>query len=587
MRFPKAPALLALLLASPTARAAETPVASPTFGERVDVEVVNVDVVVTDAQGNRVTDLAREEFELRIDGQVVPIEYFSEPKATRWSERREPEPAVPSPPAAPGPTETAPPAPPQSYLIVFIDQSALEVKTSASIVDEIREFVIPQLDGTVAVLVAAYVESLRILGTLSTDVVEVDKALWEAKQLRGRGTILATERNRLENEIRRSMNAPGDAQRRANFLENEKARLQAELRSFGERAIDRQRRSVQALRQWVEALAAIEGRKSVLLATNGIASDPVGYLQSLLDQKLRAAEGGRAPVRTEFSLVDDLQSDEVRLMSEFEAMLAAAQNARVAFYTVSPRTPPVAQFSPEFSGSGGEIAEPSARDLALVEAASSVVRLATATGGASLYVDDALSSRLTRVVDDEAATYSLGFPTGEAAGGKEHRIDVEVKRPGLSTRHRETYRRRTLEDRTAEALAAAISLRAVANPLELGLELGAAVPEGKRGKGAVVPLLVRIPLRGLALVPGGSDLRGRLAARVAIQDASGDVRFGASSPIEVTVATADQPRIATHNWAYRAELRLAPGTNRVAVVVVDELAGVFATTSATIDVPKP
>ncbi len=549
--------------------------------------MVNVDVVVTDAQGNRVTDLAREEFELRIDGQVVPIEYFSEPKATRWSERREPEPAVPSPPAAPGPTETAPPAPPQSYLIVFIDQSALEVKTSASIVDEIREFVIPQLDGTVAVLVAAYVESLRILGTLSTDVVEVDKALWEAKQLRGRGTILATERNRLENEIRRSMNAPGDAQRRANFLENEKARLQAELRSFGERAIDRQRRSVQALRQWVEALAAIEGRKSVLLATNGIASNPVGYLQSLLDQKLRAAEGGRAPVRTEFSLVDDLQSDEVRLMSEFEAMLAAAQNARVAFYTVSPRTPPVAQFSPEFSGSGGEIAQAAPRDLALVEAASSVVRLATATGGASLYVDDALSSRLTRVVDDEAATYSLGFPTGEAAGGKEHRIEVEVKRPGLSTRHRETYRRRTLEDRTAEALAAAISLRAVANPLELGLELGTPVPEGKKGKGAAVPLLVRIPLRGLALVPGGTDLRGRLAARVAIQDASGDVRFGSSSPIDVTIATADQPRIATHNWAYRAELRLLPGTNRVAVVVVDELAGVFATTSATIDVPKP
>ena len=65
------------------------------------------------------------------------------------------------------------------------------------------------------------------------------------------------------------------------------------------------------------------------------------------------------------------------------------------------------------------------------------------------------------------------------------------------------------------------------------------------------------------------------------------MRFGVASPLDVTVSSADQPRIATHNWAYRAELRLAPGTNRVAVVVVDELAGVFATTGATIDVPKP
>ena len=51
------------------------------FGERVDVEVVNVDVVVTDRAGNRVTDLGRDDFELRIDGKPVAIEYFAAPGA--------------------------------------------------------------------------------------------------------------------------------------------------------------------------------------------------------------------------------------------------------------------------------------------------------------------------------------------------------------------------------------------------------------------------------------------------------------------------------------------------------------------------
>jgi hypothetical protein len=48
------------------------------FGERIEVRVVNVEVVVTDRQGNRVPDLAVQDFRLRVDGQDVPIEFFTE-----------------------------------------------------------------------------------------------------------------------------------------------------------------------------------------------------------------------------------------------------------------------------------------------------------------------------------------------------------------------------------------------------------------------------------------------------------------------------------------------------------------------------
>src|SRR5690349_14495023 len=51
---------------------------APTFGERIDVRVVNVEVVVTDKSGNRVTGLPASEFRLKVDGKEVPIEYFSE-----------------------------------------------------------------------------------------------------------------------------------------------------------------------------------------------------------------------------------------------------------------------------------------------------------------------------------------------------------------------------------------------------------------------------------------------------------------------------------------------------------------------------
>ena len=40
--------------------------------------MVNVEVVVTDKQGNRVAGFTPEDFRLKVDGKVVPIEYFNE-----------------------------------------------------------------------------------------------------------------------------------------------------------------------------------------------------------------------------------------------------------------------------------------------------------------------------------------------------------------------------------------------------------------------------------------------------------------------------------------------------------------------------
>ena len=587
-----------LVLLAASLSPAENPPQVASFGERVDVEVVSVDVVVTDRAGQRITDLGRDDFELRIDGQPVAVEYFAAPRGGALAARRgaghPPASPVASAPAAAPVSERiagAPAAAPLRYLVVFIDQSALEARTAATLIDEIREFVIPQLDGTLAVVVAAYVDSLRVLGPVSTEVVEVDRALSEAKRLRGRGTGLVAERNRLELEIRASTNVPLELFRRRAYQDSERTRLDTELRQFAAASLGRQARSLAALRQWVRALASLEGRKSLLLATTGFTGDPASYLKALLDKKqqsMRVGEGGvPMPINSEPSNADSLALEGTPLADLFEQTVSAAENARVAFYTISPRTPPVVQTSPEFGGLGSETAQAAPRDLAIVEASSSVVRLSEATGGDSLYVDHDLSDKLVRAVDDDAAAYSLGFTTGEAAGGKAHRIEVRVKREGLTARHRESFRRRSLVDRAEEALAAAISLRAVTNPLGIAFELGVAKPDGKKGHGSIVPMLVRIPLHTLALAPEPAGLRGRLSARVAIQGADGEVRFGGANPLDIAVPAAAAARVATHVWPYRAELRLAPGANRVAVVIADELSGSFATAIATIDIPKP
>src|SRR5829696_2630862 len=93
----------------------------PVFGESVDVRVVNLEVVVTDRDGNRVPNLAPGDFRLRVDGKDVPIEYFTEVREGR-SMAQSTEPAEETAQAGTSGTQSVAPAGAVgTYYLVFID----------------------------------------------------------------------------------------------------------------------------------------------------------------------------------------------------------------------------------------------------------------------------------------------------------------------------------------------------------------------------------------------------------------------------------------------------------------------------------
>lgn len=82
-------ALICLLPASPGGRAQTPPEPKPKDQAdvlRVYTELVQTDVMVFDKQGRFVNDLKREDFELRIDGKLKPIEFFEKVTAGSTSE---------------------------------------------------------------------------------------------------------------------------------------------------------------------------------------------------------------------------------------------------------------------------------------------------------------------------------------------------------------------------------------------------------------------------------------------------------------------------------------------------------------------
>src|SRR6476620_488926 len=105
MKRPRVTLLLPLvtLLATPAGRA-QTQAGQAPFLEQVEVEVVNVDVQVTDGSGRPVTGLGKGDFELLEDSKPVKITNFEALTGDRPARtRQEPEAPRKAPaPIAPG-----------------------------------------------------------------------------------------------------------------------------------------------------------------------------------------------------------------------------------------------------------------------------------------------------------------------------------------------------------------------------------------------------------------------------------------------------------------------------------------------------
>lgn len=78
MRFRRMLLLVFLATGVPAgAQAPDAPQPVPAFEESIDVQAVNLEAVVTDSRGRRVTGLTVEDFKLFVDGAETPITFFS------------------------------------------------------------------------------------------------------------------------------------------------------------------------------------------------------------------------------------------------------------------------------------------------------------------------------------------------------------------------------------------------------------------------------------------------------------------------------------------------------------------------------
>ena len=348
--------------------------------------------------------------------------------------------------------------------------------------------------------------------------------------------------------------------------------------------------NIAALKVMVNSLSGLPGRKTLLHVSDGISVTPGEELfQALFElcggggatSGLSGSQGaGTTPVDTgalgntgsyrgQSALLD---AQAYSTAKEWSALAAHANTHRVTLYTLQASGLESAAASAADAGPGDRMLQLSS--VAAIESQnrqSSLSVMAADTGGRSIFNANDVRPDLARMRDDFNRYYSLGFTPRRSGDGREHRIEVRVKRKGLQVRHPLSYREKPAMERAVDRTLAALFFGSEDNPLEVSLEIGEITPgvQGAQG-GYTVPVRLRIPLGKLFFKQTEDSYEGKLRLLVATQAGTGETSRVRQVQVPITVPL-EQALIAFgQDYVYELALTLGPGEQRVAVAVRDE-----------------
>jgi VWFA-related protein len=202
--------------------AAAQPNRVETFGESIDVRLVNVEAVVTDGKGERVRGLAAADFRLLVDGREVPVEYFTEVVEGKA--------ATAAAPGAPAQAVAAGEPVGRSYLVYVDNSFALANVRDAMLVKVERDLSLLKPDDRMAVL-AFDGRRIAVLSGWTSDLAALTAALERARASHSEGTQQLMHQRKLQRDIDWAREMGLDADQLAAFENDTRNRISPEART--------------------------------------------------------------------------------------------------------------------------------------------------------------------------------------------------------------------------------------------------------------------------------------------------------------------------------------------------------------------
>jgi VWFA-related protein len=393
---------------------------------RIGVTLVQVDAVVTDKQGKRVTDLKPQDFEILVDGKSEPITNFSYISTPAGRPIAPPiaRPAVKdAPPIPPAPLE---PGQVRRIFVLVIDDLRMSFESLALVRRGLKSFVDDQMQPGDLVAVVRTSGGIGVLQQFTSNKSQlysiIDHVKWSPSGMGRMSAIDTIEPGPFQAAgVGRGGGAISAAAARAN-------EGQAKLSQF--RELLYQRGSLDAVAYIISGLRDLPGRKTLVLFSDGL------------------------------NLFRDENRADIYSMDPIRRIIELANRSSVVVNTVDARGLQTLGFNAADNVHMSDqelLREMGARHRDLFATQQGLDYLAGETGGLSERDTSDLGRALRRVVDDQGGYYLIGFIPNEAifktVNGRRpfHSVTVKVKKAGLRVRSRKGF----LGETDAEVAAAA------------------------------------------------------------------------------------------------------------------------------------
>ena len=317
--------------------------------------------------------------------------------------------------------------------------------------------------------------------------------------------------------------------------------------------------TVKNLSDW---LAGIHGRrKAVVLISEGIDVD-------IFDTNGPAGTSADSMRR----------GDSTLLISDTQDTIAATTRANVNIYAIDPRglyqmgdeAMQISSLPPDAETLGLGY---SALQEELRVSQDSLRTLAEETGGFASLSSNDFSTAFQRIVDENSSYYVLGYySNNEKRDGRFRKLEVRLTRPGLQVRARKGYsapKGKLASDKNVEASAGTSKeLRdALNSPLQvsdLKLAIFAASLKGPGSKAAVA-IVTQIVARDMTFVEKGGKFSNALEISYVAVDKQGKVAAGNRDSIDMALKRDTYQRVLQAGFRVQSRLELPPGSYQLRV----------------------
>jgi VWFA-related protein len=549
--------------------------ATPQLTERIDVRITNLEVVVTDKKGEPVRGLTRDDFELIAGGVAQPITNFYEASLQ---------------PGASADSEATTRAP--RHVILYVDNTSLTAQHRKKLVEDMSGLLGTTLTAKDQTMVVTFDRQLRVRLPFTSDLQAVRTVLETIANEPGGGDSYRRQAQIAQTELLGA--------------QHYEQRLQI-ARSYAEFARGHLEQSLAAMKTVMQSVSGIDGRKVMILASEGMPVHPgieiFQYLEVLNSRKFgtnaieppsesqvrqitRGKDGNTynvpppatKPKPTPRSVMADAKKYDARLMIQELAKSANAYG--LAVYAIH---------GGAIAGSGAAEADSGRanqgsnvmRDLRS-NTEESMKLVADQTGGIAS-VGSQHMDLFGGIRTDLTAYYSLGFRS-TAPGERE--VKVRVKKPGrYNVRYRHSLLQKPLEQELSDRVVAHLFMPSVVTDSTVRLALGATVPHAE-GK-VRVPVRINVPYETLTLLEKSEDKTygGAFDVYIAVVDATGSV-----SPVvkrTQAVSVKDLAETKGKNFPYAMQFLMNSNARRVSVAVVDSATQLtsFATHDVAVSTP--